>query len=88
MALASEIRRASNADGAVVLHLRRGTMFLLNPMASTILDLLELDTPLSKIAEQISAESDVPLQVVEADIAGFLRQLRLHGVIDSRAEEI
>jgi hypothetical protein len=80
--LANAIRRTSNADGGVVLDLRRGTMFRVNPLGSRILDLLDTGEPFSRIAEQISTEFGVALDVVQADVKEFLDCLELHGVFD------
>ena len=82
--LANAIRKTSNADGAIVLDLRRGTMFRVNPLGSRILDLLDRGEPFPRIAEQISAEFGVALDVVQADVKEFLDCLELHGVLDRR----
>src|ERR1051326_7052876 len=66
--LADSTRRTSNADGGIVLDLRRGSMFRVNALGSRILDLLDAGEPLSRIAEQISAECGVELEVVQADV--------------------
>lgn len=80
------IRRISSADGAIVLHLGRGTMFRLNLMGTKILDLLEQGVSPAKVAEQLSAECDVPIEVVRNDLRHFIQSLEIHGVIDSLAE--
>jgi len=67
-----------------VLDLRRGTMFRLNPLGSQILDLLEKGESLPEIANRISAEFGVALDVVQVDIQDFLDLLELHGVLDPR----
>jgi hypothetical protein len=82
--LADSFRRVSGTDGGVVLDLRRGTMFRLNPLGSQILDLLESGEALADIANRISAEFGVALDVVQADIKDFLDSLELHGVLDPR----
>jgi hypothetical protein len=86
--LANDIRRVSSADGAIVLHLRRGTMFRVNPMGSKILDLLAQGASLPRIAEQLSAEFGVALGLVQADIQDFMACLRRHGVVDLPADEV
>ena len=83
--LADSIRRTSNADGCIVLDLRRGSMFRVNPLGSRILDLLETEEPVPRIAEQISAEFGVALEVVQADLKEFLDSLERHGVLDRRS---
>jgi hypothetical protein len=86
--LAKDIRRVSSPDGTVVLHLRRGTMFRVNLLGSKVLDLLDRDTSVRQIAELLSVEFGVALDIVEADVKGFMESLRLHGAIDSSAQGI
>jgi len=83
MMSANDIRRVSSSDGAIVLHVRRGTMFRVNPMGSKILDLLEQGFGAPKIAEQISKEFGVPLEIVQNDLQAFIQSLLAHGVIES-----
>ena len=83
--LSKNICRVSSADGGIALDLRQGTMFRLNPLGSRILDLLDRKEPLPQIAEQISAEFGVALDVVQGDIQEFLGSLELHGVIEPRS---
>lgn len=80
------IRRISSADGAIVLDLGRGAMFRLNPMGSKILDLLEQGVSPAKVAEQLTAECDVPIEVVQNDLRDFMQSLQIRGVIDSLVE--
>jgi hypothetical protein len=82
--LANDIRRVSSPDGGVVLDIRRGTMFRLNPLGSRTLDLLDKGESLPRIAEQISAEFGVAFDVVQRDVKEFLNSLQLHGVLDPR----
>ena len=67
-----------------MLDLRRGTMFRVNALGSRILDLLDGGENLPRIAEQISAEFGVGLDVVQADINEFLDSLERHGVLERR----
>lgn len=69
------------------MHLRRGTMFRINPVGSKILDLLERDAPVGEIAEQIGREFGVAREMVRADVTDFLACLEAHGVVDPQAEE-
>jgi hypothetical protein len=82
--LAQNIRTVSSADGGIALDLGRGTMFRLNPLGSQILEMLGRGEPIPRIAEQISAECDVRLDVVQTDLREFLDSLELHGVLDPR----
>jgi hypothetical protein len=75
-ALANDVRRVSSADGAIVLHLRRGTMFRINPTGALILDLLEQGATPTQIAERIRSERDIALEVVQSDLQAFLDSLQ------------
>jgi hypothetical protein len=78
------IRRVANADGGVILDIRRGTMFRLNPLGAKVLDLLEQGDSPAQIAEKLSAEFAVPLDEVQSDVTQFLESLRTRGVLGSR----
>jgi hypothetical protein len=82
--IANNIRRVSSADGGIVLDVRRGTMFRLNPLGTRVLDLLEQGESLSRITDLISAEFGVSRDVVQTDVKEFLDSLELHGVLDPR----
>lgn len=83
MHLSNNIRRASSPDGDILLDLRRGTMFRLNPVGSRILDLLIERESTPGITERISVEFGVPVEVVQTDLGDFLGSLQLHGVLDA-----
>jgi hypothetical protein len=76
-----DIRRVANADGGVVMDLRRGTMFRVNPLGAKVLDLLDLGNSTTEIAEKLSAEFNVPLNEVHADVKEFIKSLKTHGVL-------
>jgi hypothetical protein len=82
--LANNIRRVSSTDGGIVLDVRRGTIFRLNPLGARVLDLLDQGEPLPRITDLLSAEFDVALAVVQSDVNEFLNSLELHGVFDPR----
>jgi len=84
--LANNVRRVSGPDGAIVLHLDRGTMFRVSPMGNRILDLLEHGCVASQIAEQISGECSMPLGTVKEDVDEFMLRLRTYSVLDSPAD--
>lgn len=78
------IRRLSNADGGVLLDLRRGAMFRVNPLGARVLDLLELGASPGQIAERFSAEFQVPLDEVLADVKAFVDSLKVCRLLDAR----
>ena len=75
------IRRVANADGGVVMDLRRGTMFRVNPLGAKVLDLIDMGNSPTEIAEKLSAEFNVPLNDVHADVEEFIESLKIHGVL-------
>jgi hypothetical protein len=78
------IRRVANADGGVVLDLRRGAMFRVNPLGARVLDLLDEGKSSAQIAEKLSTEFAVALSEVQADVTEFVESLKAHGVLSSR----
>ncbi len=78
------IRRVTNADGGVVLDLRRGAMFRVNPLGARVLNLLDEGDSPALIAQKLSTEFAVPLGTVQADVVEFLESLKTHGVLGSR----
>jgi hypothetical protein len=78
------IRRVANADGGVVLDLRRGAMFRVNPAGARVLDLLDEGDSATQIADKLSAEFNVALHEVLADVEEFIESLKLRGVVGSQ----
>src|SRR5205807_8449956 len=78
------IRRVANADGGVVLDLRRGAMFRVNPVGARVLDLLEQGDSPAQIAQKLSAEFSVTLSEVQADVIQFVESLETRGILGPR----
>jgi len=78
------IRRVTNADGGVVLDLRRGAMFRVNPLGARVLDLLDEGSSPAQIAEKLSTEFAVALSEVQTGVTEFVESLKAHGVLGSR----
>jgi hypothetical protein len=83
--LASGIRRISSPDGGIVLDLRSGSMFRLNPVGSRILDLLDEGHSAGEIVQRLSAEFHISLDVSQTDVREFLDSLKVRGLCDSSA---
>jgi len=77
------IRRLSSSDGGVLLDLRRGMMFRVNPLGARVLDLLEQGDSPEQIAEKFSAEFQVPLEEVQADVREFVDALKVRCGLDA-----
>lgn len=81
------IRRIANVDGGVVLDLHRGAMFRVNPLGAKVMDLIERGDSPTQIAEKLSAEFNVPLTTVRADVEEFIKSLKIHGVLRAQGAE-
>lgn len=80
--VAESIRSTHGPDGAVVLDIRQGQMFNLNPVGSRILELLESGAHESAIVDDISQRFSVGRDIAEADVREFLESLKRHHIVD------
>jgi len=84
MKIHEQIRFSRTDDGSVVLDVRRGKMYGLNPVASEILGLLGQGLDASQIKSEISRRFSVDLVTVDKDVDEFLSKLAELGIIVSR----
>jgi hypothetical protein len=73
--LSSNIRTQATADGGVILDLRRGKMFRINPTGATILNLLAHGSTEKQIVEEICHKFSAPAEVATTDVRAFLGSL-------------
>lgn len=78
----ASVRSTHGQDGAIVLDIQQGRMFNLNLVGSRILELLEAGAPESLIAEKISREFDVSLDVVSKDLKDFVLTLEEQQLVE------
>jgi hypothetical protein len=76
------VRSTHGQDGGVVLDIRRGQMFNLNPMGSEILELLKTGRSEPAIVETITQRFHVSREVVEGDVREFIESLRQHKLVE------
>ena len=76
------VRTTHGQDGAVVLDIRQGQMFNLNPVGSRIVELLKTGSTDAAIASEISREFGIGRDVAEKDIHEFLQELKNHRLIE------
>jgi PqqD family protein of HPr-rel-A system len=81
--IAEGVRSTHGQDGAVVLNIRSGRMFGLNPVGSKILEALQgrPDSGESEIAEAIRRQFDVSWDVAQKDVREFLGILTQQGLV-------
>lgn len=78
------VRSTHNQDGAVVLDIRQGQMFNLNPVGSRILELLKAGSADQVIIDTISQEFSVSRDLVASDLQEFLRALETRHLLEKQ----
>jgi hypothetical protein len=78
------IRSTHGQDGGIVLDVRAGQMFRLNPVGSRILELLKSGLTESAIADQIAKEFHVSDDRVGGDVREFLNSLTAYHLLDEQ----
>lgn len=68
-------------DETVILHLKSGTYFGLDPLGTRIWALLKEGLAPADICGRIAEEYDTDLETVEADARRFLGDLKAHEII-------
>ncbi|MCU1302681.1 MAG: hypothetical protein JWQ87_2965 [Candidatus Sulfotelmatobacter sp.] len=79
--VADTIRSTHNQDGAVVLNIRQGQMFNLNPVGSRILELLKSGSTEADVIDEISRQFGADRAVVERDVQEFVASLKQHQLV-------
>lgn len=84
---ASEQVSCTLAEEAVILDLKSGVYYGLNPVAARVWDLIQEPKTLQKIRDTILEEYDVDLDRCERDLLTLLRELAARELIRARHEE-
>jgi len=79
--VANGIRSTHGKDGAIVLAIRQGQIFNLNPVGSRILELLERGTYEVEVVKIICREFTTGEEVVACDVREFINSLRSHKIL-------
>ena len=80
--VAKTVRATHGQDGAVVLDIRQGQMFNLNPVGSRILELMKEGSNDKRITDEISREFDVAREIAECDVREFLQDLQNNHLVE------
>jgi hypothetical protein len=75
------VRETINQDGAVLLDIKQGVCFSMNPVGARIWEKLKRECPLDEIASSLEQEFHVSRAQIEADIADFVSELRQRKLI-------
>ena len=80
--VAKTVRATHGQDGAIVLDIRQGQMFNLNPVGSRILELMKEGSDAERITDEISREFDVAREIAECDVREFLQDLQNNHLVE------
>ena len=83
-AVPDTIKCSHNRDGAIVLDIKRGQIFNLNPVGSRILELLRNGSPESQIVDCVASEFKASRNLVESDVREFMQVLRDQRLIEEQ----
>jgi hypothetical protein len=75
------LRAIANADGAVILDTKRGTLSRLNSTGRYVWEALKRGDEVPIIAERLSRETGAPASEVEQDIRAFAEDLKAQMLI-------
>jgi hypothetical protein len=81
--LPENVRSLTSPDGAVLLDLRRGKIFRLNPTGATILELLLRGYQEDRIAAELSERWGIDRHLAFADLHSFLNSLASNQLLPS-----
>jgi PqqD family protein of HPr-rel-A system len=87
MKLSEDLRSTHSADGAIVLDIRQGQIFRLNPVGSRVLELLKQGHSEQEITTELSRQFNVSPETVAADLEPFLNQLKVQGLVQPQKAE-
>ena len=77
------VRETINQDGAVLLDIKQGLCFSMNPVGSRIWEMTKKEYSLEQIASALESEFQVPRSQIEEDIGAFIDELRKRNLIQS-----
>jgi hypothetical protein len=83
--ISETLRTVQSQDGAVLLDLRQGRMFSVNPVGSRILALMKDGSNESEIVDLVSQEFEVSRVTAARDIRQFLAVLAQHKLVEASA---
>jgi Coenzyme PQQ synthesis protein D (PqqD) len=77
------VRSTQSIDGRILLDVRHGRMFTVNPVGSKILELLDQGQDETRIVDEISRAYGMNIEVVRPDVHDFIEALYKHHIVTS-----
>lgn len=87
LTISKSVRMTKSQDGGILLDVKQGEIFSLNPVGIRILELLGEGQDEFSLARTLSSEFNVPEEVVKGDVGDFLARLQQQRLIDRRGVE-
>lgn len=79
---AESVGETINQDGAVLLDIKQGLCFSMNPVGSKIWEMLKKQHSLDEIARALEVEFRVPRSHIDTDIVTFVGELKKRKLIE------
>lgn len=79
---AKSVRETINQDGAVLLDIKQGVCFSMNPVGARIWEMLKKEYSVDQIAASLESEFSVPRSQIEVDICEFIENLVSRKLVD------
>lgn len=80
------VRHSETQDGAVLLDIRQGLCFSINPVGSRIWNMMKEEQSFDGIVDSLALEFGVPRQQIRIDVMEFATMLHKHGLLLTGAE--
>jgi hypothetical protein len=87
MTTSETIRSSVTADGVVLMDVGTGQIFNSNAVGARIWLKLQEGLDIATMADQISAEFEVPPERVRLDVEDFIEKLRANGIVYGPPQE-
>ena len=82
--VSEHVRKIHSQDGGIVLDVKYGRMFSLNLVGSKIVELLDRHYTPAQIAEELTCEFGISVDVANRDLREFLDTLEKHHLIEAQ----
>jgi Coenzyme PQQ synthesis protein D (PqqD) len=84
---ATSVRETNNQDGSVLLDIKQGICFSMNPVGARIWELLTKECTLDQIATSLETEFSIPRTQIETDICEFIASLATRKLVQCGNQE-
>jgi hypothetical protein len=81
--VAKDVRSVSDADGGVILDIKRGQIYRLNAAGAMILEGVKNGRRQSQIAEALTNRFRIDRELAETDVRSFMARLQASGLLES-----